>query len=47
MSTPHYKPNPSVHFMNHPTTAGLYMFMYVPLIRALVQVSVCVLTRIA
>lgn len=27
MSTPHYKPNPSVHFMNHPTTAGLYMFM--------------------
>ncbi|KAL8902685.1 MAG: hypothetical protein Q9207_004469 [Kuettlingeria erythrocarpa] len=27
MSTPHYKPNPAVHFMNHPTTAGLYMFM--------------------
>ncbi|KAL8823518.1 MAG: hypothetical protein Q9191_005780 [Dirinaria sp. TL-2023a] len=27
MSTPHYKPDPSVHFMNHPTTAGLYMFM--------------------
>ncbi|KAL8842659.1 MAG: hypothetical protein Q9170_000434 [Blastenia crenularia] len=22
-----YKPNPAVHFMNHPTTAGLYMFM--------------------
>lgn len=27
MSTPLYKPNPAVHFMNHPTTAGLYMFM--------------------
>ena len=27
MSTPHYKPDPSVHFMNHPTTPGLYMFM--------------------
>ena len=27
MSTPHYKPNPSVHVMNHPTTPGLYMFM--------------------
>ncbi|KAL9587504.1 MAG: hypothetical protein Q9212_000206 [Teloschistes hypoglaucus] len=27
MSTPHYKPNPVVHFMNHPTTPGLYMFM--------------------
>lgn len=27
MSTPRYKPNPSVHFFNHPTTAGLYMFM--------------------
>lgn len=27
MSTPHYEPNPAVHFMNHPTTAGLYMFM--------------------
>lgn len=27
MSTPHYKPNPSVHFMNHPTAPGLYMFM--------------------
>lgn len=27
MSTPHYKPNPAVHFMNHPTTPGLYMFM--------------------
>ena len=27
MSTPQYKPNPSVHFFNHPTTAGLYMFM--------------------
>lgn len=24
MSTPHYKPHPAVHFMNHPTTAGLY-----------------------
>ena len=27
MSTPHYKPDPSVHFMNHPTTPDLYMFM--------------------
>ncbi|MCJ1450539.1 hypothetical protein MMC28_000872 [Mycoblastus sanguinarius] len=27
MSTPHYKPEPPVHFFNHPTTAGLYMFM--------------------
>ena len=27
MSTPYYKPDPSVHFMNHPTTAGLHMFM--------------------
>ena len=27
MSTPHYKPDPSVHFFNHPTTKGLYMFM--------------------
>lgn len=27
MSTPHYLPDPSYHFMNHPTTAGLYMFM--------------------
>lgn len=27
MSTPHYKPDPAVHFFNHPTTAGLYMFM--------------------
>ena len=27
MSTPHYKPDPAYHFMNHPTTAGLYMFM--------------------
>ncbi|KAF6240439.1 hypothetical protein HO173_001107 [Letharia columbiana] len=27
MSTPHYKPDPAVHFMNHPTTSGLYMFM--------------------
>ena len=27
MSTPHYKPDPSVHFFNHPTTPGLYMFM--------------------
>ena len=27
MSTPHYKPEPSVHFFNHPTTPGLYMFM--------------------
>jgi xylulokinase len=27
MSTPEYKPNPAYHFMNHPTTPGLYMFM--------------------
>jgi len=27
MSTPEYKPGPAYHFMNHPTTAGLYMFM--------------------
>lgn len=27
MSTPHYKPDPSTHFFNHPTTSGLYMFM--------------------
>ncbi|KAI4167828.1 MAG: hypothetical protein LQ343_006900 [Gyalolechia ehrenbergii] len=27
MGTPHYKPNPAHHLMNHPTTAGLYMFM--------------------
>ncbi|KAL8783026.1 MAG: hypothetical protein Q9213_004923 [Squamulea squamosa] len=27
MSTPYYKPNPAVHFMNHPTTPGHYMFM--------------------
>ena len=27
MSTPRYKPDPAVHFFNHPTTAGLYMFM--------------------
>lgn len=27
MSTPMYKPDPAVHFFNHPTTAGLYMFM--------------------
>jgi len=27
MSTPRYAPDPSVHFMNHPTTPGLYMFM--------------------
>jgi xylulokinase len=27
MSTPHYKPDPSYHFMKHPTTEGLYMFM--------------------
>jgi xylulokinase len=27
MSTPHYKHSPSVHFFNHPTTPGLYMFM--------------------
>lgn len=27
MSTTQYKPDPAYHFMNHPTTAGLYMFM--------------------
>lgn len=27
MSTPEYKPDPSTHFFNHPTTPGLYMFM--------------------
>ncbi|GAM82603.1 hypothetical protein ANO11243_005850 [Dothideomycetidae sp. 11243] len=27
MSTKEYKPDPAYHFMNHPTTAGLYMFM--------------------
>lgn len=27
MSTPHYIPDPSYHFTNHPTTAGLYMAM--------------------
>lgn len=27
MSTPEYKPGPTTHFMNHPTNAGLYMFM--------------------
>ena len=27
MSTPKYAPDPAVHFFNHPTTAGLYMFM--------------------
>lgn len=27
MSTPSYKPDPAYHFMNHPTTPGLYMFM--------------------
>ncbi|KAI1324858.1 xylulose kinase-like protein [Xylariaceae sp. FL0255] len=27
MSTPHYKPDPSYHFMNHPTTKDHYMFM--------------------
>jgi xylulokinase len=27
MSTPEYKPDPATHFFNHPTTAGLYMFM--------------------
>ncbi|KAF2131837.1 xylulose kinase [Dothidotthia symphoricarpi CBS 119687] len=27
MSTSQYKPDPAYHFMNHPTTAGLYMFM--------------------
>ena len=27
MSTHQYKPDPAVHFFNHPTTASLYMFM--------------------
>ena len=27
MSTPKYEPDPAVHFFNHPTTSGLYMFM--------------------
>ena len=27
MSTTEYKPDPATHFFNHPTTAGLYMFM--------------------
>ncbi|EHY59423.1 hypothetical protein HRR83_001304 [Exophiala dermatitidis] len=27
MSTPEYKPDPSYHFFNSPTTPGLYMFM--------------------
>jgi xylulokinase len=27
MSTPKYVPDPAYHFLNHPTTAGLYMFM--------------------
>ena len=27
MSTPNYRPDPAVHFFNHPTTKGLYMFM--------------------
>jgi len=27
MSTPNYGPDPAYHFFNHPTTAGLYMFM--------------------
>lgn len=27
MSTGEYKPDPSTHFFNHPTTPGLYMFM--------------------
>lgn len=27
MNTPNYKPDPSYHFMNHPTTRGHYMFM--------------------
>lgn len=27
MNTPNYKPDPSYHFMNHPTTPGHYMFM--------------------
>ncbi|RYC62952.1 hypothetical protein CHU98_g3271, partial [Xylaria longipes] len=27
MNTPNYRPDPSYHFMNHPTTKGHYMFM--------------------
>lgn len=27
MSTPHFVADPAVHFFNHPTTSGLYMFM--------------------
>ncbi|KAI4149703.1 MAG: hypothetical protein LQ340_004489, partial [Diploschistes diacapsis] len=27
MSTTKYRPDPAVHFFNHPTTPGLYMFM--------------------
>lgn len=27
MSTERWRPDPAYHFMNHPTTAGLYMFM--------------------
>ncbi|KAJ4330718.1 hypothetical protein N0V95_010009, partial [Ascochyta clinopodiicola] len=27
MSTANYKPHPAYHFLNHPTTPGLYMFM--------------------
>ena len=27
MSTPKYVPDPAYHFFNHPTTAGLFMFM--------------------
>jgi len=27
MSTPKYVPDPAYHFFNHPSTAGLYMFM--------------------
>ncbi|TKA37460.1 putative D-xylulose kinase A, partial [Friedmanniomyces simplex] len=27
MSTPLWRPDPAYHFMNHPTTPGLYMFM--------------------
>jgi len=27
MITPHYAPDPSYHFLNHPTTPGQYMFM--------------------
>lgn len=27
MSTPRFLPDPSYHFMNHPATSGLYMFM--------------------